>query len=336
MFRAYAQNGEDALLRRCFPDVTEGFYVDVGANSPVVDSVTLAFYERGWRGINVEPLPWRFRDLQRYRPRDVNVQAACGRTERRRILYATPGLDGLSSLSETQAAASVLAPVPIAVAGTTLRALLAAHAPAIIHFLKIDVEGAEREVLAGNDWTRFRPAVVVIEATRPNSPERNAQAWTGLLRRARYRLAYFDGLNDYYVSEERAELREKFATPLSVFDEVERFDRFGHPFDDRRHPDHGWARAFASRLLAAGALLGPEADVAALTADLTPDILDRPPTDDDRRLAYERALARQPGAPEGEARTEELAAAATVRDLYAILVRCDEFLIRRARAVATV
>lgn len=332
MFRAYAQNGEDALLHRCFPDVTDGFYVDVGANSPVIDSVTLAFYERGWRGVNVEPLPWRFRELQRYRPRDVNVHAACGRTERRRTLYATPGLGGLSSLSETQAAEGAPAPVPVEVDGTTLRALFSAHAPPTIHFLKIDVEGAEREVLAGNDWTRFRPTVVVIEATKPNSPERNAQAWAGLLRKAHYRLAYFDGLNDYYLSDEQAALRTRFATPLSVFDGVERFDRFGHPFDDRRHPDHAWARALASRYLAAGTLLGPEADVVALTADLAPGTLERPPLPDDVRIACARALGHEPGARDAET----CAGAATVRELYSLLVRCDAFLIRRARAVPTV
>ena len=52
---SYAQNQEDVLLRREFPDCTNGFYIDVGANDPVWDSVTKHFYDRGWHGINIEP-----------------------------------------------------------------------------------------------------------------------------------------------------------------------------------------------------------------------------------------------------------------------------------------
>ena len=54
-FVSYAQNFEDVILWRALHDVTPGFYIDIGANSPTIDSVTKAFYERGWRGINVEP-----------------------------------------------------------------------------------------------------------------------------------------------------------------------------------------------------------------------------------------------------------------------------------------
>src|SRR3954447_19461381 len=48
---SYAQNAEDVVLRRTFSGVEDGFYVDVGASSPVEDSVTLHFYERGWNGV---------------------------------------------------------------------------------------------------------------------------------------------------------------------------------------------------------------------------------------------------------------------------------------------
>jgi heptosyltransferase II len=75
---SYAQNAEDVVLRRAFSGVPTGFYVDVGASSPVDDSVTLHFYERGWRGVNVEPDPDDFRALVAARPRDVNLHAAVG------------------------------------------------------------------------------------------------------------------------------------------------------------------------------------------------------------------------------------------------------------------
>ncbi|BCG81534.1 FkbM family methyltransferase [Mesorhizobium sp. 113-3-3] len=52
---SYAQNFEDVILWRALEHVERGFYIDIGAQDPVVDSVSLAFYERGWRGIHVEP-----------------------------------------------------------------------------------------------------------------------------------------------------------------------------------------------------------------------------------------------------------------------------------------
>ena len=55
-FISYAQNFEDVMLRRVFAELDTGFYIDVGANDPSADSVTKAFYDAGWHGINIEPL----------------------------------------------------------------------------------------------------------------------------------------------------------------------------------------------------------------------------------------------------------------------------------------
>ena len=55
-FVSYAQNYEDVILWRALKHIKNGFYVDCGAYDPNRDSVTRAFYERGWRGINIEPI----------------------------------------------------------------------------------------------------------------------------------------------------------------------------------------------------------------------------------------------------------------------------------------
>ncbi len=61
-FISYAQNFEDVMLWRALKHVENGFYVDVGAQDPVVDSVSLAFYEHGWRGVHIEPTPYTRRN----------------------------------------------------------------------------------------------------------------------------------------------------------------------------------------------------------------------------------------------------------------------------------
>src|SRR5215207_3038394 len=77
-FVSYAQNGEDVVLWRALRHVRRGRYVDVGAADPVEYSVTHAFYRRGWRGLNVEPVAQLADALRRKRPEDHTVVAAAG------------------------------------------------------------------------------------------------------------------------------------------------------------------------------------------------------------------------------------------------------------------
>ena len=77
-FVSYAQNFEDVLLWRALGGVTDGFYIDVGAAHPDIDSVTRAFYDRGWSGINIEPTPEYSLRLAAARPRDVNLRLVLG------------------------------------------------------------------------------------------------------------------------------------------------------------------------------------------------------------------------------------------------------------------
>ena len=221
MFVSYAQNFEDVTLWRALRDVETGFYVDVGAWDPDLDSVTRAFSERNWRGVNVEPLPSRHAALQARRPRDVNLLAALG---------AAPGAagffdveaNGLSTLDETLADAAAARGFGVerrTVEVLTLAEICEAHVPGPVHFLKVDCEGAERAVLEGADFTRWRPWVVLIEALDPRTLQPNHSAWEDLLLAAGYRFVWFDALNRFYAAEEHHErLAPRLALPPNVFD----------------------------------------------------------------------------------------------------------------------
>jgi hypothetical protein len=75
-FISYAQNGEDVILWRALKHVENGFYIDVGACDPDELSVTKAFYERGWRGVNIEPVRKYYELCVEKRPRDKNINVA--------------------------------------------------------------------------------------------------------------------------------------------------------------------------------------------------------------------------------------------------------------------
>ncbi|CAJ93978.1 conserved hypothetical protein [Cupriavidus necator H16] len=199
-----------------------GFYVDVGANDPDDDSVTRLFYERGWSGINIEPERGFWRRLCEARPRDTNLAVAVGESQGSLQFHSVP-VRGLSTLDEAIAAAyraSGMKVISQEVEVETLSALLERYASnRTIHFLKIDVEGAEASVLKGLDLRAWRPWVLVVEATRPNSTEENYALWEPSLLANGYRFAYFDGLNRFYVAEEHESLRQKLATPPNVLDD---------------------------------------------------------------------------------------------------------------------
>ncbi|TFW02455.1 FkbM family methyltransferase, partial [Oxalobacteraceae bacterium OM1] len=158
-FISYAQNFEDVMLWRALKHVDNGFYIDVGANHPEIDSVTLAFYERGWRGINVEPMQDCYRELRVRRPADVNLDCAVGSRNGEIVFYEVPGT-GLSTTDAAIAQQHREAGMPVierAVPVRMLADICREHAKGPIHFLKIDVEGMESAVLSGMDFTAFRP-----------------------------------------------------------------------------------------------------------------------------------------------------------------------------------
>ncbi|OMG65219.1 hypothetical protein AUR61_009540 [Stutzerimonas balearica] len=220
MFVSYAQNFEDVMLWRALGHLQRGFYIDVGANHPTEDSVTQAFYERGWSGINIEPLAKHVRQLELERPRDINLQVAVGAENGEIELFDTPvrGLATASAAIAEMHADSGLQTVRSIVPLRRLEDICAEYAPEHIHFLKIDVEGLEAQVLAGMDLQRFRPWVLLVEATVPNSREVDASWEPGVLA-AGYHQVYFDGLNRYYVPQERmGELAGHFRIPPNVFD----------------------------------------------------------------------------------------------------------------------
>ena len=90
-----------------------------------------------------------------------------------------------------------------------------------VHWLKIDVEGAEAQVIESWLPSHVRPWIVVVESTAPNEPVQTHLAWEKQLLALGYEFAYFDGLNRFYVSTSHPELKAGFGAGPNFFDDFE-------------------------------------------------------------------------------------------------------------------
>jgi FkbM family methyltransferase len=254
-FISYAQHGEDVILWRALGDRDGGFYVDVGAFDPTHDSVTRALYERGWRGINIEPQPDCLEAFERERPGDTNLSLAIGDHDGTAIL-TRPLVAGWATTLDTavtgfDASTDLALEVPIRRLDTLLPELGVQR----VDILKIDVEGAEPAVVRGFIEGHIRPLVCVVEGVAPGVGQAAGDEAVALLVRAGYLHCLFDGLNHYLTTDPA--LQPALSAPANPLD--------GHTrvaivdLERERRELHATIAALASENLSLRAVPAPDA-----------------------------------------------------------------------------
>ena len=141
----------------------------MGAYDPVRFSNTAFFYNKGWRGINIEPNLKAHKKFKTQRPRDINVCALVSNQKKPLNLYEfnEPALNTTDNKRASRLDRSTMfkvsgcktyIPIP-------LRQILERHLPAgrKIDFLNVDVEGRELDVLKSNNWEKYRPKYLLVE-----------------------------------------------------------------------------------------------------------------------------------------------------------------------------
>jgi FkbM family methyltransferase len=178
--------------------------------------VTKLFYGRGWHGINIEPVSYWYKRICIDRPRDINLQVAASSTSGVVRLYEVADTGLSTAIREFALQACSERGLPLReydVPTQTLDAICAEHNVTEVHFLKIDAEGYEPEILRGFGFSKVRPWVVVVESVNPNSRIPSYKTWEpGLIERG-YECVHWDGLNRFYLAKEHAELKAALDPP---------------------------------------------------------------------------------------------------------------------------
>jgi FkbM family methyltransferase len=230
VFESHAQNGEDIILWRALNGVTEGRFIDVGANDPAWFSISKAFYDHGWRGIDIEPSHHFAQLLREHRPGDIVVEAAVSARSGERVTLHEIDETGLSTLVDDirdRHAGQGWKVTEVQVETTTLNDVLesAEWDGLDIHFMTVDVEGSEGAVLESIDLHRWRPWVLVVESTAPLTTSETHSVWEPRVLAAGYQYCLFDGLSRYYVADEHFEaLGHQLSYSPSVFDSFSTHD----------------------------------------------------------------------------------------------------------------
>jgi FkbM family methyltransferase len=318
---SYAQRFEDFHLWRALGDVPNGFYIDIGGGHPVYDNVSFAFYLAGWRGITVEPNPALAALGRAVRRRDHLYEGLCGAKAGEATLYLQREFHGLSTTiaEHAQAAEKEVnrSAEAVTLPMTTLATLCEQHAPAHFEFLKVDVEGAEADVLHGADFSRFRPKIIVVEAIKPLTLAPAWDEWEPLLAGHGYHYVWDDELNRYYVAHEARAIAPRLAEGPKWYADGPQIGNHKGAAEDATHPDHRLALLLAGLDLPKLPLLDRNELITLLTKDV-PD-LDRTASGADIAAINQRlfgsAAVQQMMAPQHE----------TIRDAYWRIIDSDAF-----------
>lgn len=231
-FISYAQNFEDVMLWRALKNVEDGSYIDIGAQDPLIDSVSLAFHQRGWHGLHIEPNSYYADALRKERTGDQVLQVAVGKEPGQISFYEfegtglSTGCEQIACQHEQQGHQAHKVDVEV----VTLDQLLEDYQQRTLHWLKIDVEGMEADVIAGWRQSSVRPWLVVVESSRPGSQDETHHHWEAALLAKGYQPVYYDGVNRYYLSNAQPQLAAAFAAPPNVFDEFSLSGHGSHAF----------------------------------------------------------------------------------------------------------
>lgn len=166
---SWSQEGEDRLLLRYFADRTDGFYVDVGAHHPFRFSNTALLHKLGWRGINIDAMPGSMRAFRKHRPNDVNLEIGIAEMPGSARFYVfnekalntfNPDVAKAHSIGDWKVEREVEVPL------LPLSSILEEHVRkgVSIDLMTVDAEGNDLAVLKSNDWSRWRPEVVLAES----------------------------------------------------------------------------------------------------------------------------------------------------------------------------
>ena len=170
---SFAQSGEDLVISFLFEyllSLAAPTYLDIGAWHPTIHNNTFLFYQRGARGVLVEPNDEYCRLLTDVRPGDAILCAGVGTGAGTEADYYMLTGSGLNTFSKEQAERveqsskgrhRILKVVKKPL--LNINDVIAKHFAKAPDLVSVDVEGLDLAILKSLDFARYRPRVFCVE-----------------------------------------------------------------------------------------------------------------------------------------------------------------------------
>lgn len=215
---SYSQCGEDLIVGFILSQITTSKsinYCDIGANAPWKFSNTAKFYlknKRNHTGVLVEPDPVLASILKRKRSKDivVNKGVKSGEESANVLEFYQMSSNTLNTFSYKEAqyyetlGYQINNKLDIEV--IDINELLVQYFDnKVIHFLSVDVEGLDYEILKTMDFEKFRPVCICVETINfvPNGMAIKDNKIVDLLVNNGYFEYAFTGINSIFVDRDR-------------------------------------------------------------------------------------------------------------------------------------
>jgi FkbM family methyltransferase len=188
-----SQIGQDKWVsEKVFPGVTDGFFVDVGSGDGIEHSNTVALERKGWRGICIDPFPTHMEGRTCQMFKEV-VYNESGKT----VTFHTAGeLGGVAQTLESTRSLAEKSPTVQFTTVTLGDILERAKAPPYIHFMSLDIEGAELLALQGLPFDKYQFGAFAIEHNFESPKRSDIQK---LLESHGYRRVHSFLQDDFYL-----------------------------------------------------------------------------------------------------------------------------------------
>lgn len=206
---SYSQSGEDLIIDFFFTarKIDKPSYIDIGAYHPYKISNTALFYEKGSRGIIIEPNPDGFEKFTKYRPEDTNLNIGIG-NEESVLAYYSMNSPTLNTFSEEEAKryeekGSARIEKVIDVQVKTLTYVLEQYNKSVFpDFLSLDVEGWDYQILESLKQFQTTPKLVCVETYSYTEGYIYKERFDNLMKELGYTIYGTTTINTIYVKNE--------------------------------------------------------------------------------------------------------------------------------------
>jgi len=168
----FSQAGEDIIVQYLFQSlkIHRPTYLDIGTNFPVKGNNTYFFYNKGSKGVCIEPDPMLVKLIQEERPKDIVINAGIGLGDAKSAeLYIFPDpYTGWNTFLKSEAdqrqiqtgiKVNQVKILPL----ITINEVISNYFNPYPNFISIDVEGLDLAILKTLDFEKYRPEVICAE-----------------------------------------------------------------------------------------------------------------------------------------------------------------------------